>query len=122
PRIHNVFCLFTQLGARFDRSTQHITRGDLRNTIFLHDELSLRPFTRARSAKQNDTHCENPLKCRIFYKSAKRYHHQAFASRKAPDAETVKGEIFLWKGRFAAVLSGDSDFCVGLREAVNDVS
>ena len=65
--IHNVFCLFTQLGARFDRSTQHIASGDLRNTIFLHDELSLSPFPRARSAKQNDTHCENPLKmCRIF--------------------------------------------------------
>ncbi|EAB4135374.1 hypothetical protein D7A78_16120 [Salmonella enterica] len=65
----------------------------MRNTIFLHDELSLRSFTRARSAKQNNTHYENPLKgCRYFLKSAKRYHHHAFRSRKPPDAETVNEE------------------------------
>ncbi|EBM6077446.1 hypothetical protein D2F03_10670 [Salmonella enterica] len=65
----------------------------MRNTIFLHDELSLSSFTRARSAKQNNTHYENPLKgCRYFLKSAKRYHHHAFRSRKPPDAETVNKE------------------------------
>ena len=65
--VHDVFRLFTQLGARFNSGAQHITGGDLRNTVFLHDELSLSSFTRARSAKQNNTHCENPLKmCRIF--------------------------------------------------------
>ncbi|EAA3137706.1 hypothetical protein YQ86_03090 [Salmonella enterica subsp. enterica] len=65
----------------------------MRNTIFLHDELSLSSFTRARSAKQNNTHYENPLKgCRYFLKSAKRYHHHAFRSRKPPDAETVNEE------------------------------
>lgn len=65
--VHDVFRLFAQLGARFHGSTQHITGGDLRNTILLHDELSLSSFTRARSAKQNDTHYENPLKgCRYF--------------------------------------------------------
>ncbi|MDI5434702.1 FGGY family carbohydrate kinase, partial [Salmonella enterica subsp. enterica serovar Kentucky] len=42
----------------------------------------LSSFTRARSAKQNNTHYENPLKgCRYFLKSAKRYHHHAFRSR-----------------------------------------
>ncbi|MIQ02121.1 hypothetical protein CT106_05905 [Salmonella enterica subsp. enterica serovar Norwich] len=65
----------------------------MRNTIFPHDELSLSSFTRARSAKQNNTHYENPLKgCRYFLKSAKRYHHHAFRSRKPPDAETVNEE------------------------------
>ncbi|ECS9774491.1 hypothetical protein DNL28_11170 [Salmonella enterica] len=65
----------------------------MRNTIFLHDELSLSSFTRARSAKQNNTHYENPLKgCRYFLKSAKRYHHHAFRSRKPPDAKTVNEE------------------------------
>ncbi|HAC6652742.1 TPA_asm: hypothetical protein G0D24_02210 [Salmonella enterica subsp. enterica serovar Abortusovis] len=65
----------------------------MRNTIFLHDELSLSSFTRTRSAKQNNTHYENPLKgCRYFLKSAKRYHHHAFRSRKPPDAETVNEE------------------------------
>ncbi|OPW96455.1 hypothetical protein BZK41_12675 [Citrobacter sp. A316] len=64
----------------------------MRNTILLHDELSLSSFTRARSAKQNDTHYENPLKgCRYFLKSAKRYHHHAIGSRKTPGAETVNG-------------------------------
>src|SRR5690606_14503814 len=60
--VHDVFRFFTQLGARFNSGTQHVTRRDLRNTVFLHDELSLSSFTRARSAKQNKTHCENPLK------------------------------------------------------------
>ena len=68
--VHDVFRLFTQLGARFYSGAQHVTGGDLRNTVFLHDELSLSSFTRARSAKQNNTHCENPLKCRFNFSKA----------------------------------------------------
>src|SRR5690606_31065804 len=68
--VHDVFSLFAQLGARFNSGTQHVTSRDLRNTVFLHDELSLSSLTRARSAKQNNTHCENPLKCRFNFSKA----------------------------------------------------
>ena len=65
--VHNVFRLLTELRAGFYRRAQHIAGGDLRNTVFLHDELSLSSFTRARSAKQNNTHYENPLKSRFNF-------------------------------------------------------
>src|SRR5690606_14759178 len=90
--VHDVFRLFTQLGARFNSGAQHVTGGDLRNTVFLHDELSLSSFTRARSAKQNNTHCENPLKSRFnFSKSAKQYHQNGYGSRKAGRLKRLTG-------------------------------
>ena len=59
--VHDLFRLLAQFTAGLHGCAQHITGGDLRNAVFLHDELSLSTFTSARSAQQNDTHCVNPL-------------------------------------------------------------
>ena len=94
--VHDVFRLFTELGAGFYRGAQHIAGGDLRNTVFLHDELSLSSFTRARSAKQNNTHYENPLKCRFnFSKNAKPYHQNGHGSRKAVRLKRLMVRYFM---------------------------
>ncbi len=54
--VHHGFGLEAQLGARLDRGTQHVAGGDLRNTVFFHDELSLSTLAGTRSPQQNNAH------------------------------------------------------------------
>ncbi len=54
--IHHSLGFQAELGARLDCGTQHVASGDLRNTVFFHDELSLGTFAGARSPQQNNAH------------------------------------------------------------------
>ena len=54
--VHHGLGLEAQLGARLDRRTQHVAGGDLRNTVFFHDELSLGTFAGTRCSQQNNAH------------------------------------------------------------------
>ena len=87
--VHDIFACLPNSEPDFTRRAAY-RQWRFAGIPYFHDELSLSSFTRARSAKQNNTHYENLKGCRYFLKSAKRYHHHAL--KKPPDAETVNEE------------------------------
>ena len=54
--VHDALGDQAQFGAGLDRGTQHVAGGDLRDTEFFGDELSLSTFTGPGSSQQNDAH------------------------------------------------------------------
>ena len=54
--VHHAFGNQAQFSASLDRSTQHVTGGDLRNTKLLGDETSLGTFTGTGRPQQNHAH------------------------------------------------------------------
>src|SRR5690606_21246040 len=54
--VHDALGLQAELGARLDRSTQHVAGGDLRNTELLGDEAGLSTFAGSGRPQQNYAH------------------------------------------------------------------